>query len=63
MSVNNKILRDYVSEIDQFLANFDKEHPKLSKSQAKEVEKYERIYFLRDTENRPESPKKLWKEF
>lgn len=44
----------YISEIDQFLQTFDKEHPGLSKSQQKEVDKYRRIYRLRDNADRPE---------
>lgn len=44
----NKILRHYVSSLDQFLHQFDKEHPELSTSQKKEVAKYTRIYELRD---------------
>ena len=38
----------YISEIDQFLMNFDKTHPRLSASQRAEKEKYARIYKLRD---------------
>jgi hypothetical protein len=63
LAVSGKILRNYVSETDQFLKNFDKDHTSLSKSQQKEVKKYERIYFLRDIENRPEDAPKLWEGF
>mgnify|MGYP001243177458 CR=1 FL=1 len=38
----------YTSELDQFLSDFDKKHPKLSSSQRKEKDKYDRIYRLRD---------------
>jgi hypothetical protein len=61
--MSGKILRHYVSDIDLLLENFDKEHPEVSESQRKEIEKYHRIYFLRDTANRLESPKKLWEGF
>ena len=43
-----KIRKNYVSPLDEFLNQFDQEHPKLSKSQQKEKEKYARIYRLRD---------------
>ncbi len=57
-------LSNFVSGIDQFLNEFDREHPKLSASQQKEVTKYERIYQLRDTEERPVAvTSKLWKGF
>jgi hypothetical protein len=58
------ILRNFVSEVDQFLQRFDKEHPELSKSQQKEVTKYRRIYRLRDTAERATLPvNKLWEGF
>lgn len=41
-------LETYVSELDQFLTHLDREYPKLSLSQRKEKEKYNRIYQLRD---------------
>lgn len=41
-------LNFYVSELDRFLADYDKAHPDLSKSQRKEFEKYQRIYQFRD---------------
>ncbi len=37
----------YLSEIDQFLLHFDATH-KPSASQQKEIEKYRRLYQLRD---------------
>jgi hypothetical protein len=61
--VSNKILRNYVSDVDQFLQTFDKEHPTLSKSQEVEVNKYQRVYFLRDVEDRTERPNQLWERF
>jgi ribosome-binding protein aMBF1 (putative translation factor) len=57
------MLTNYVSEIDQDLQKFDKEHPTPSSSQQKEIEKYARIYFLRDVADRPEQPKTLWEDF
>jgi hypothetical protein len=57
------MLTHYVSEIDQFLQNFDKNHAVLSKSQQKEQVKYRRIYALRDDINNVEPSIKLWKNF
>lgn len=38
---------EYVSELDQFLLHFDETHSD-SASQEKEIEKYQRLYKLRD---------------
>lgn len=59
---NKKLLRHYVSPMDQFLNEFDQEHPELSKSQLKERAKYQRIYYLRDVSDRPDD-KKLPEDF
>jgi hypothetical protein len=61
--MTGKILRDYVSEIDQFIEKFNKDHASLSLSQKKEIQKYEKVYFLRDVADRSEMPKKLWEGF
>jgi hypothetical protein len=53
----------FVSEIDQYLQKFDKQHPKPSLSQQKEREKYLRIYFLRDQPTHSEPIKKIWENF
>ena len=50
-----KLLRKYFmpvysSQIDQFLAAFDKAHPKRSRSQRREQSKYRAIYKLRDSQ-------------
>jgi hypothetical protein len=56
--------KNYVSGLDKFLNKFDKDHPQLSKSQQKERDKYERIYRLRDSdEKQVEDGKKLWEGF
>lgn len=47
----NKMLKHYVSPVDKFIFQFDRDHPELSKSQKKEIAKYERIYKLRDDPN------------
>jgi len=56
-------LTHFVSEIDQDLQKFDKEHPKRSLSQQKEQEKYARISYLRDIANRPEQLEKIEDDF
>ncbi|GEM_PF-1080003 len=59
-------LTHYTSELDQFLSDFAKTHPKLSSSQRKEKEKYARIYRLRDNPQSSETSKtkdSLWEEF
>lgn len=58
--MSGKILRDFVSDIDKLIEDFDKKNPKLSKSQQKEIQKYDRIYFLRDNEDRPNSAKDIF---
>ncbi len=57
------ILTNYVSEMDSFLQEFDKKHPKPSASQEKEIVKYRRIYRLRDIAKRVIPIHKLWKGF
>jgi hypothetical protein len=62
---NKPILRDYVSSLDQFLQEFDQQHPILSQTQQQEVNKYRNIYRLRDTnEQKPlVTVTKLWEGF
>lgn len=57
------MLKNYVSETDQFLQAFDKDHPGLSKSQQKEVSKYQKIYQLRDHESETITTNPLWENF
>lgn len=45
---------EYVSTLDQCLQDYNKTHPQLSKSQRKEKEKFDRIYYLRDYEQQSE---------
>lgn len=42
-----KRLKFFVSNIDRFLSQFDRTHPK-SEAQLAEIQKYNRIYALRD---------------
>jgi hypothetical protein len=41
--------RNFVSDIDQFLAAFDKRHPEKSASQQQEIEQYQALMTKRDT--------------
>jgi hypothetical protein len=54
----------FTSALDEFLANFDKSHLKLSASQRLEKEKYARIYQLRD-QAKPATPptSTIWEQF
>lgn len=56
-------LTNFVSEIDQFLQAFDQKNPKLSTSQKREKEKYQRIYRLRDAHDHAEQSPSLWEGF
>jgi len=55
----------YTSELDQFLVEFDQQHPNLSPSQRKENEKYRHIFQLRDNpgSSQHEQTDKLWDNF
>ena len=60
----NKIVKNYVSEVDQFLWRFDKQHPELSKSQQAEIAKAKRVSYLRDhVVQVKSSSQKLWDDF
>lgn len=41
-------LKNYVSETDKFLKNFDKDHHDLTTKQQQEITKHQRIHNLRD---------------
>ena len=61
--MKQKILTNYVSEIDQILQEFDKKHPQQSLSQQIEQKKYKRIYYLRDIAKRPQQTKNSEEDF
>jgi hypothetical protein len=46
--IKKYFMPEYVSAVDRFLDDFDEKHPRESKSQRKEKEKFRRIYKLRD---------------
>lgn len=62
MSQNMKVNKKYISAIDQVLAKFDSQHSK-TPSQLAEINKYQRIYLLRDNPIREEKPSTLWDDF
>lgn len=43
-----KRMRYYVSDIDQFLKDFDHNHPEKTESQRHEIKKHERVFRKRD---------------
>jgi hypothetical protein len=53
----------YISQLDQFLTGFDKNHQKLSPSQKKEKEKYARIHDLRDHPTPVKTTHHFWDAF
>lgn len=57
----NKI-SDYESPVDEFFAKFDQNHPRKSQSQQQEINKFKRIFYLRDHAV-PANDSKIWKEF
>ncbi len=57
--------RNYVSEIDDLLTQFDQSHSEKSISQQKEIAKHARIAQLRDgvPSVNPVETKEIWKDF
>lgn len=56
--------RNYVSDMDKTLHEFDKNHPVPTQTQQKERNKYLRIFQLRDTaERKPDPRDKIWEGF
>lgn len=53
----------YTSKLDEFLEEFDKNHPQLSLSQRQEIDKYRRIYALRDNPEVKDANPMLWDKF
>lgn len=52
----------YISEIDQFLKDFDENNPELSNSRLKEINKHQKIFAKRDAVIEDVSSP-IWKEF
>lgn len=53
----------YTSKLSEFLAEYIKNNPKLSASQRKEIDKYKRIYSLRDNPQQPAAQNDIWDKF
>ncbi len=51
--------KNFVSSIDKALAKFNRTHP-LTEAQRAEVDKYRRIYRMRDHAIAPKKDKDLW---
>lgn len=58
-----KLNNRYVSEIDQFLTEFDTTHTDKSPSQQYEINKYARVNRLRDNFDATIEKKDVWQEF
>lgn len=59
-----RIDRSFVSELDQFISEFDQKHPEKSASQIKNINKHNRISQLRDHALDPDvASAKLWEKF
>ncbi|MEN9450910.1 MAG: hypothetical protein RJA83_1528 [Pseudomonadota bacterium] len=56
-TIKNKLNpdRNFVSDIDQFLAAFDKRHPEKSASQEQEIEQYQALMEKRDVKTGAQS--------
>lgn len=57
-----KVQKDFVSDIDKFLMQFDATHSK-SASQVQEIKKHQRIFLLRDDPNAPREQSEIWEDF
>ena len=58
----NKLNKHYVSPADQFLSDFDANHP-LSPSQKSERDKHQALFEKRDTPQPTKTIETLWKDF
>lgn len=55
--------KSFVSDIDIFLKKFDQEHPERSASQKREIEKYRKIFAMRDRPQPQPDKRVLWDQF
>jgi hypothetical protein len=59
-----RIDRSFVSELDQFIQQFDQQHPEKSKSQIADIKKAARVAQLRDHAiSTTAAEQKIWEEF
>ena len=65
--MSNSLKHNFVSELDQFLQDFDQTHPEKSSTQRCEIEKHARVRQLRDKPeaNNAQSKKEqtIWEKF
>lgn len=61
--MRKKLQRNFVSELDIFLAQFDKNNEQLSESQLQEIRKHQRLAKLRDEAQHVEGESRLWEGF
>lgn len=59
---NKRPTEGYVSEVDQLLADFDRNHEK-TPSQIAEIKKHERVFRLRDYPEEEDLDSKIWAGF
>lgn len=55
--------RNYISEMDKFLAELETKPGAMSESRQQEQEKYDKINRLRDEEDESAKTDKIWKDF
>ncbi|NVJ62490.1 MAG: hypothetical protein HWE27_19035 [Gammaproteobacteria bacterium] len=55
--------RNYVSDMDKFLEELDKDPNTMSESREQEAEKYKQINQLRDEANEDSKNNSIWKDF
>jgi hypothetical protein len=58
-----KLHKDFISDIDKFLQDFDKRYPKRSLTQENEIKNYARINQLRDFPISRENSTGVWEDF
>lgn len=58
-----KVIKNYVSDIDQFLQDFDKKNTHKSKSQRDEINRHKIIKQKRDHVTKSTGNNNLWNEF
>lgn len=58
-----RVDKSFVSELDQFIQQFDLDHPEKSDSQIADIKKHQRISQLRDNARLSDKPSKIWEDF
>ncbi len=55
--------KNYVSELDKFLQQFDKDHQQQSASQQEEIDKHDKIFAKRDNPDIEDKDDNIWAGF